>query len=168
MSKKNFFLSLSSGLMLGLSFPPFHLGFLAWIFLVPLLLIFNEKIKFSEKILLFYLAGFVGHAIITHWVALNSGTSVQVAIISYLAICIFYSIYWVLFCFFLQFLKERNISQKINLFLIPLFWVLIENIRDIGPLAAPWLNLPLSQTGYDRLIQIVSLHVDLSLSLIHI
>ena len=162
MSKKNFFLSLSSGLMLGLSFPPFHLGFLAWIFLVPLLLIFDEKVKFSEKILLFYLAGFVGHAIITHWVALNSGTSVQVAIISYLAICIFYSIYWVLFCFFLQFLKERNISQKINLFLIPLFWVLIENIRDIGPLAAPWLNLPLSQTGYDRLIQIVSLHVDLS------
>ena len=53
MSKKNLFLSLLSGLMLGLSFPPFHLGFLAWIFLVPLLLIFNEKIKFSEKILLF-------------------------------------------------------------------------------------------------------------------
>ena len=43
-----------------------------------------------------------------------------------------------------------------------MFWVLIENLRDIGPLAAPWLNFPLSQTGYDRLIQIVSLHVDLS------
>ena len=166
MSKKNLFLSILSGLMLGLSFPPFHLGFLAWVFLVPLLIIFNDSIKFIEKILLFYLAGFISHAIITHWVAFNSGTSVEVAIISYLALCIFYSIYWVLFCFFLQFLKERNISTNTHLLTIPLFWVIIENLRDFGPLAAPWLNLPLSQTGYDRLIQVVSLHVDLSTFLI--
>jgi len=162
MNKKNLLLSLASGLMLGLSFPPFHFGFLAWIFLVPLLIIFNDNINFTKKILLFYLAGFTSHAIITHWVSLNSGTSVEVAIISYLALCIFYSLYWVLFCFLLQLLKKRNISAKFHLIIIPLFWVLIENLRDIGPLAAPWLNFPLSQTGYDRLIQIVSLHVDLS------
>ena len=83
MNKKNLILSLTSGLMLGLSFPPFHLGFLAWIFLIPLFQIFNQSIKFSEKVILFYLAGFTSHAIITHWVALNSGTTVQVAIISY-------------------------------------------------------------------------------------
>ena len=37
MSTKNLFLALLSGILLGLSFPPFHLGFLAWIFLVPFL-----------------------------------------------------------------------------------------------------------------------------------
>ena len=37
MTKKNLMFSLLSGLMMGLSFPPFHLGFLAWIFLIPLL-----------------------------------------------------------------------------------------------------------------------------------
>ena len=162
MAKKNLMLSLLSGLMLGLSFPPFHLGFLAWIFLIPLFQIFNQSIKLSEKIKFFYLAGFTSHAIITHWVALNSGTSVQVAIISYLALCIFYSIYWVLFCLILHFFEKRKLSTKTEVLLIPFVWVIIENLRDIGPLAAPWLNFSLSQTGYNRLIQIVSLHVDLS------
>ena len=148
--------------MLGLSFPPFHLGFLAWIFLIPLFKIFNQSIKLSEKIILFYLAGFISNAIITHWVALNSGTSVQVAIISYLALCIFYSIYWILFCLILHFFEKRKLSTKIQLLLIPFIWVVIENLRDIGPLAAPWLNFSLTQTGYNRLIQIVSVHVDLS------
>ena len=77
MSTKNLFLALLSGILLGLSFPPFHLGFLAWIFLVPLFKIFYEKNKFQEKALSFYIAGFTSYAIITHWVALNSGTSVQ-------------------------------------------------------------------------------------------
>jgi len=162
MNKKNLILSLTSGLMLGLSFPPFHLGFLAWIFLIPLFQIFNQSIKLSEKVILFYLAGFTSHAIITHWVALNSGTTVQVAIISYLALCIFYSIYWVLFFLILHFFEKRKLSTEIQLLLIPFVWVIIENLRDIGPLAAPWLNFSLTQTGYNRLIQIVSVHVDLS------
>ena len=141
MNKKNLILSLLSGLMLGLSFPPFHLGFLAWIFLIPLFKIFYQPIKLSEKMILFYLAGFVSYAIITHWVALNSGTSVQVAVISFLAICTFYSLYWVLFCLILHFFEKRKFSSKIQLILIPFTWVLIENLRDICPLAAPWLNL---------------------------
>ena len=162
MNKKNLILSLMSGLMLGLSFPPFHLGFLAWIFLIPLFKIFYQPIKLTEKMILFYLAGFVSYVIITHWVALNSGTSVQVAVISFLAICTFYSLYWVLFCLTLHFFEKRKFLSKIQLILIPFTWVLIENLRDIGPLAAPWLNLSLSQTGYNKLIQIVSLHVDFS------
>ena len=73
-AKKNLMFSLMSGLMLGLSFPPFHLGFLAWFFLIPLFFIFDKSIKLSEKITYFYIAGLTSYAIITHWVALNSGT----------------------------------------------------------------------------------------------
>ena len=85
----------------------------------------------------------------THWVALNSGTSVQVAVISFLAICTFYSLYWVLFCLIIHLFEKIKFSSKIQLLLIPFTWVLIENLRDLGPLAAPWLNLSLSQTGYN-------------------
>jgi len=97
---------------------------------------------------------------------LNSGTSVQVAVLSYLAICIFYPLYWLVFLFILNSLKKLKFSNNTQLILIPLIWVFIENLRDFGPLAAPWLNFPLSQTGYDRLIQVVSIHVDLSTFLI--
>ena len=166
MSKNNLLLSLLSGLLLGLSFPPFHFGFLAWIFLVPLLIIFYQKNEFKEKVFAFYLAGFTSYAIITHWVALNSGTTLQVAFLSYIAICIFYPLYWVVFLIILDFLQRIKSSKNFQLILIPLLWVLIENLRDFGPLAAPWLNLPLSQTGYDRLIQVVGIHVDLSTFLI--
>ena len=62
----------------------------------------------------------------------------------------------------LHFFKKRKLSDKIQLLLIPFIWVLIENLRDIG-LSCPWLNFSLSQTGYNRLIQIVSIHEDLSL-----
>ena len=114
MNKKNLILSLLSGLMLGLSFPPFHLGFLAWIFLIPLFKIFYQPIKLTEKMILFYLAGFVSYVIITHWVALNSGTSVLVAVISFLAICTFYSFYCVLFCLILLFFEKRIFLSKIK------------------------------------------------------
>ena len=166
MSKNNLLLSLLSGLLLGLSFPPFHLGFLAWIFLVPLLIIFYQKNEFKEKVSAFYLAGLTSYAIITHWVALNSGTTLQVAFLSFIAICIFYPLYWVVFLIILDFLQRIKFSKNFQLILIPFIWVLIENLRDFGPLAAPWLNLPLSQTGYDRLIQVVGIHVDLSTLLI--
>ena len=153
--------SLISGLMLGLSFPPFHLGFLAWIFLIPLFQIFNKAIKLSKDYTLLY-SRFYKLCDNYTLGSFKLGTSVQVAIISYLAICIFYSFYWVLFCLILHIFEKRKLSYKIQLLLIPLVWVFIENLRDIGPLAAPWLYFSLTQTGYNRLIQVVSLHEDLS------
>ena len=109
--KKNLAFSIISGLLLGLSFPPFNFGFFAWIFLIPLLHIYYSEVDFKEKFLSFYIASFVSHALITHWVALNSGTSIQVAIFSYLALCIFYSFYWVLYLIFV------HLSIKINFFI---------------------------------------------------
>ena len=97
---------------------------------------------------------------------MNSGTTTQVAFLSYIAICIFYPFYWVIFVAILDSLRRFKCSKNFQLILIPFIWVFLENLRDFGPLAAPWLNLPLSQTGYDRLIQVVSIHVDLSTLLI--
>lgn len=160
--KKNLVLSISSGILFGLSFPPFNLGFLAWIFLIPLLHIYYSEVDFREKFLSFYIASFVSHALITHWVALNSGTSIQVAIFSYLALCTFYSFYWVLYLILFQLARKVISFDKIEFLLWPAMWIVIEIIRSIGPMAAPWLNLSLSQSNYDRLIQLISINEHLS------
>ena len=136
-SKKNLVISILSGLLLGLSFPPFNIGFLAWIFLIPLIHIYYSEVCFKEKILSFYTASFVSHAIITHWVALNSGTSMQVAIFSYLALCFFYSFYWVLYLILVHisiknifFDKEFVVSKLSDRMGMRLDGPKIENIVD--------------------------------------
>ena len=156
--KKNLVFSIISGLLLGLSFPPFNFGFFAWIFLIPLLHIYYSEVDFTEKFLSFYIASFVSHALITHWVALNSGTSIQVAIFSYLALCIFYSFYWVLYLIFVHLSIKIKFFNRIEFLIWPLMWIIFEIIRSIGPLAAPWLNLSLSQSNYDRIIQLISIN----------
>ena len=156
--KKNLAFSIISGLLLGLSFPPFNFGFFAWIFLIPLLHIYYSEVDFKEKFLSFYIASFVSHALITHWVALNSGTSIQVAIFSYLALCIFYSFYWVLYLIFVHLSIKIKFFYRIEFLIWPLMWIIFEIIRSIGPLAAPWLNLSLSQSNYDRIIQLISIN----------
>ncbi|MFL2510816.1 MAG: apolipoprotein N-acyltransferase [Candidatus Neomarinimicrobiota bacterium] len=156
--KKNLAISILSGLLLGFSFPPFNIGFLAWIFLIPLIHIYYSEVGFKEKILSFYIASFVGHAIITHWVALNSGTSMQVAIFSYLALCFFYSFYWVLYLVLVHISIKNIFLDRIEFLIWPIMWIAIEAIRAIGPLAAPWLNLSLSQSNYDRIIQLISIN----------
>ena len=161
-SKKNLAISVLSGLMLGFSFPPFSLGFLAWIFLIPLFHIYYSDIDFKEKFISFYIASFIGHALITHWVALNSGTSPQVAVFSYLALCTFYSFYWVLFLIIAHFSLKINSFKKYDFLVWPIMWTAMEMIRATGPLGAPWLNLSLSQSSYDKIIQLISINENIS------
>ena len=157
-SKKNLVISTLSGLLLGLSFPPFNLGFFAWIFLIPLIHIYYSEACFKEKILSFYTASFVSHAIITHWVALNSGTSMQVAIFSYLALCFFYSFYWVLYLILVHISIKNIFFDRAKFLIWPIMWIAIEATRAIGPLAGSWLNISLSQSNYDRMIQLISVN----------
>tara|TARA_B100000965_G_scaffold12239_2_gene9304 strand:- start:12284 stop:13672 length:1389 start_codon:yes stop_codon:yes gene_type:complete len=158
-NKKNILLSLCSGIMLGFAFPPFNLGFLAYFFLIPLLIIFFNEKSLKLKIIYFYTASIISNAIITHWVAQNSGTSASTAIISYIALCIYYSSFWILFVTIFHFV-EKKISQKnLSYILIPILWIFsTEIMRDIGPLAGPWINLSLTQSSYLRLIQILNIN----------
>jgi apolipoprotein N-acyltransferase len=50
------------------------------------------------------------------------------------------------------------IPKKMELVLIPFSWIFfVEFLRNIGPLAGPWMNLSLTQSGYIRIIQLASI-----------
>lgn len=148
-------LPLMSGLLLGLSYPPFSLGFLAWIAFIPLIHCISKEERIGQKALFGFVACFTSNLIILNWMGLNSGTSPAVAIISYLALSLYLTIFWMAFI-----ISTHFIPKKIELFLTPLSWIFfVEFLRNIGPLAGPWMNLSLTQSEYIRIIQLASIEV---------
>ena len=146
---------LLSGLLLGLSYPPFNFGFFAWIALIPLFYSISKEEKVINKAFFGFLSSFSSNLIILNWMGLNSGTSALVAIISYLSLSLYLTIFWVAFIISIHF-----IPKKMELFLIPISWIFfVEFLRNIGPLPGPWMNLSLTQSEYIRIIQLASIEV---------
>ena len=144
-----------SGLLLGLSYPPFSLGFLAWIAFIPLLHCISKEERIGQKALFGFVACFTSNLIILNWMGLNSGTSPAIAIISYLALSLYLTIFWMAFI-----ISTHFIPKKIELLLTPLSWIFfVEFLRNIGPLAGPWMNLSLTQSEYIRIIQLANIEV---------
>ena len=146
-------LPLLSGLLVGLAYPPFSFGFLAWIAFIPLFYSISKEEKISHKVLFAFIACFSSNLIILNWMGLNSGTSALIAIISYLALSLYLTLFWIAFI-----VSTHFIPKKMELFLTPLSWIFfVEFLRNIGPLAGPWMNLSLTQSDYIRIIQLTSI-----------
>ena len=154
MKKNKLILPLLSGLLVGLSYPPFTLGFLAWVAFIPLFHAISEEDKVSQKVLFGFISCLVSNLIILNWMGLNSGTSPVIAIISYLGLSLYLTLFWVGFI-----VSTHFIPKKMELIFTPLSWLFfVEFLRNIGPLAGPWMNLSLTQSEYIRIIQLASLN----------
>ena len=154
MKKNKLILPLLSGLLVGLSYPPFSLGFLAWVAFVPLFHAISEEDKVSQKVLFGFISCLVSNLIILNWMGLNSGTSPVIAITSYLGLSLYLTFFWVGFI-----ISTHFIPKKMELIFTPLSWLFfVEFLRNIGPLAGPWMNLSLTQSEYIRIIQLASLN----------
>ena len=154
MKKNKLILPLLSGLLVGLSYPPFSLGFLAWVAFVPLFHAISEEDKVSQKVLFGFISCLVSNLIILNWMGLNSGTSLVIAITSYLGLSLYLTFFWVGFI-----ISTHFIPKKMELIFTPLSWLFfVEFLRNIGPLAGPWMNLSLTQSEYIRIIQLASLN----------
>ena len=139
---------------MGLSYPPFSLGFLAWVAFIPLFHAISEEDKISQKALFGFISCLVSNLIILNWMGLNSGTSPAIAITSYLGLSLYLTLFWIGFI-----ISTHFIPKKMELIFTPLSWLFfVEFLRNIGPLAGPWMNLSLTQSEYIRIIQLASLN----------
>lgn len=154
MKKNKLMLPLLSGLLVGLSYPPFSLGFLAWVAFIPLFHSISKEDKLSKKALFGFVSCLISNLIILNWMGLNSGTSTTIAITSYLGLSLYLTLFWIGFI-----ISTHFIPKKMELILTPLSWLFfVEFLRNIGPLAGPWMNLSLTQSAYIRIIQLASLN----------
>ncbi|MBT3179719.1 MAG: apolipoprotein N-acyltransferase [Candidatus Marinimicrobia bacterium] len=139
-----------SGLITGIAYQPWHLGFLAWFGLIPLLHVWvthdaKENARFG------YLFGITHNFIAFYWIGFNSGASFGVVLLSLIAAVFYLGIYWAAAGWVIGNIKF--IGKRLALF--PFLIVSMEWIRSFGPLGFPWGNIVLSQMDYLQLIQLM-------------
>ena len=132
-------LSILSGLLLWLSWPPFKMSFLVFFAFVPILfveeLISKEKNRFGASTLLYntFIAFFVWNLITTYWIYNASFIGAVMAVL----------INSLLMSFpFLLYHKLKTVSKsKVSLVFLITFWIAYEFLHLNWDLAWPWLTL---------------------------
>jgi apolipoprotein N-acyltransferase len=157
MSKKtDILLSVISGLMLALSFPPFDFFPLAWIALVPLLSALWEKSP-RTSFFLGTLTGFVYFLGTIYWVFHSmyfyGYIAAPLSALLLILLCLYLAVYAGIFSVLFNYISGR--SRLPSLLIVPFLWVTLEVIRTYAPvLGFPWSSLGYSQYKFLPLIQI--------------
>ncbi len=158
MSLKSFYdrpdwmLALLSGIITGLAYQPWSLGFLMWIGFIPLIHIWFKNESKNNGVL-GYLFGITHNFIAFYWIGLNSGASFWIVLLSLIAAVIYLGVYWAIIGW--AFGKLKGISNSIIIF--PFLVVTMEWVRSFGSLGFPWGNIVLTQLDYIDFVQIMEI-----------
>ena len=144
-TRTNRILALTTGVLFGCSFPPFPLGVLACVSLVPLLLLI-ERLGSLRKIILYaYFSFFIASCIALYWIGGYTHAKDP-----YLMLGGGLALVWEPFFFSLIVLTyvaiRRNCGLIAGLFALPFVWVTFEWLHAFGEFSFPWLTLGNSQT----------------------
>ncbi|MBU1298274.1 MAG: apolipoprotein N-acyltransferase [Bacteroidetes bacterium] len=150
-----FSLLILSGVLFGLSFPPFQTGFLAAFAFVPFFLVFSDVESYGKALRYSYLTFFVFNLIAISWVGgfvhgkdpylMSAGVTLL------LVHPIFLSVPVLVFIFI-----RRSFNFKAALLTFPFLWVSFEFLHSLSDLAFPWLTLGNTQTYDISIIQYAS------------
>ena len=168
--KSNFFIGLFAaslcGFLVALSFPTIlfgrlfpDLGFLAWVALIPLLLI-TRRLSLGGTFLLAFIAGFIANATTRYWVfiAVHSygkfslGWSIVVVLLSYGVLAVLFSLPFVVANVVLRW------SPPFRVGIFAVAWVAAEYLKNVFPFGGlPWANLAYTQSHFLPILQIADL-----------
>jgi len=159
LKKTDIILSIISGLMLVLAFPPFDLFPVAWIALVPLLIAIWDK-SARVSFLIGMLTGLVYFLGTIYWVFHSmyfyGYIAAPLSALILLLLCLYLSLYTGLFSVLFNYISGR--SRLPALVIVPFLWVTLDVIRTKLPiLGFPWSSLGYSQYKFLPLIQIADL-----------
>lgn len=130
----SYLLSAISGLLLILCFPPFDLGYLAWVALVPLFVVTPPLQSFFCGLIFFSVSAF--------WVSVFHPLAMPLAVI-------YLSLYFGLFGFIVGRATTGGRPYK-----LAAIWTGIEYIKSLGFFGFPWFSLGYTQYKFLSLIQV--------------
>lgn len=139
------FLALSSGILFGCSFPPFPLGVLASVSLVPLLLLIERLRTLRAQFFYSYLSFFAASCIALYWVGGFTHAKDPFLMMAggLVLFCepFFFSMIMLSYVF-----VRKNLGLVAGLMALPFLWVTFEWLYALGEFAFPWLTLGNTQT----------------------
>ncbi|MBN2281186.1 MAG: apolipoprotein N-acyltransferase [Candidatus Marinimicrobia bacterium] len=154
---------LVSGVLIIFSFPPFNVGFLAWVAMVPLL----ASLYLDDFYLGFakgFVYGFFLNLGILYWLGVNQGTYWYFSMLSMISGVLFLAIFYGLAVSVVGYIGRRA-GKSMALFAFPFVFVAMEWLRSLGTMGFTWNSLCYTQSPYLALMQIVSVVGPFGLSL---
>jgi apolipoprotein N-acyltransferase len=144
-------LPLISALLLILTFPPYEMAYLAWVGLVPLLVVLKRS-SLAAAYAYAFLAAISFYMGVFAWINVIPGFTPT----DFLLLGVYLGSYWGLFGLTLSFLTRQGRLSPV--FFAPALWVSLEFLRShAGFLALPWALLGHSQYRLLPVIQISAL-----------
>ncbi len=156
-----------SGILMGVSFPPFPFPFQLLMFtgLIPLFIVIEKREKLIDINRAVYLFGFVFSLITLYWVGSWQKESDPFLMISGVLLVFVNPVFFMIPSTLLYF--SRNIfNRSVSLCLLPFFWITYEYLYMLTDLSFPWLILGGGLSKFINYIQIADIIGTLGLSLL--
>ncbi len=156
-----------SGLMLGISFPPFPFPFSLLLFfgLIPYFFVIQKKETLAEISRATYLTFFVFSVITLYWVGSWQKEADPFLMISG-GVLLFFNPILFLIPSTLLYLARRVFKTKSVIFLFPIFWITYEYMYMLTDLSFPWLTLGNGMATFIPFIQAADIVGAVGVSLI--
>ena len=158
-------LGLGSGLLLGLSYPPIPLPFLAFISFVPYFYVIERRNGLGEINRFTYFTMFFFNLITLYWVGSWTPEADPFLKISGVAL-VFFNPCLFLIPSTLYHFTRKYVHRKAARYLFPLFWIFYEYMYGVTEFRFPWLTLGNSQAYFLSFIQIADVVGVFGISLI--
>ena len=155
-SRSRLILAVASGVLLGLSFPPFHLGWLAFFGLVPLLRLMDLFDSYGKIFRYGYLTFFILNLITLYWTGgFLSAKDWYIMVGGALLLLVHPFFFCIPLVLFLPI--RRKFSLTTALISFPFLWTAFEYLHSATQISFPWLVLGNTQTYDLATVQITSL-----------
>lgn len=145
-------LALFAGAIHALSMVPTLPGWLAPLALVALLAALARAASTRHAALLGWLYGLVAHLAVFHWLFAIPETPAAVLAVAYAVLALVFALIPAALCALYQRTGQR-LPQAARLVFFPIFWVGMEQLRGMGLLGFPWLDLSSALAAFPLLIQ---------------
>jgi len=148
------YLSLATGLLLTLSFPPMPLFFLSFISFVPILFLLDNTKKFYFWNT--YLTFFIFHVSTLWWISSFQEKTDPFLMMSGFVLDIFHPFYFMVPIIFWLVIRIR-LPRRLALYTFPFIWAAFEWSRSLTELSFPWLSVGYTQVNNTNWVQIADI-----------